>query len=66
MAKAMLKVRAVYLSEDFQPYWRFHVAREHGRLQAPGDRCIASRKSSHTLINSQGKPGNVGEYGDEP
>ena len=65
MAKAVLKVRAVYLSEDCRSYWRFHVS-EHGRSQAPGDRCIASSKSSHTLINSQGKPGNVGEYGDQP
>jgi hypothetical protein len=31
MAKVMRKVRAVYLSEDFQPYWRVHVARGHGR-----------------------------------
>jgi hypothetical protein len=65
MAKAMLKVRAVSLSEDFQPYWRLPVAREHGPLQAPGRRCIASRQSSYTPINSQGTPGHVSEYGDE-
>jgi hypothetical protein len=31
MATAMLTVRAVYLSEDFQPDWRAHVGREHER-----------------------------------
>ena len=46
IAKAMLKGRAVDFSEDFQPYWRFHVAREHGRLQASGDRHIVSRKAA--------------------
>jgi len=36
MAEAMLKLRAVYLSDDFEEYWRFHVAREHERLHPPG------------------------------
>jgi len=35
-AEAMLKLRAVYLSDDFEAYWRFHVAREHVRLHPPG------------------------------
>ena len=65
MAKAMLKVRAVYLSEDFQPYWRLPVAREHGPFQAPGPRGLASRHSRDTPINSQGTPGHVSAYGDE-
>ena len=36
MAKAMLKLRAVYLSGDFEGYWAFHVVREHNRLHPPG------------------------------
>jgi hypothetical protein len=36
MAEAMLKVRAVYLSGDFESYWGFHVTREHERLHPPG------------------------------
>src|SRR5262244_2937623 len=36
MAEAMLKLGAVYLSDDFEEYWRFHVAREHERLHPPG------------------------------
>lgn len=36
MAEAMLKLRAVYLSSDFEPYWAFHVARAHERLHPPG------------------------------
>ena len=36
MAKAMLKLRATYLSGDFDAYWAFHVAREHERLHPPG------------------------------
>jgi hypothetical protein len=35
-AEAMLKLRAVYLSSDFEAYWAFHVAREHARLHPPG------------------------------
>ena len=50
----MLKVRAVYLSEDFQPYGRLPVAREHGPLQAPGHRCIASRHSRDTPSTARG------------
>lgn len=32
MAEAIVKLRAVYLSGDFDPYWRFHIAREQERL----------------------------------
>lgn len=31
-AEAVLRLRAAYLSEDFDEYWRFHVAREQARL----------------------------------
>lgn len=36
MAEAMLKLRAVYLSDDFEAYWAFHIAREHARLHPSG------------------------------
>jgi hypothetical protein len=36
MAEAMLKLRATYLSGDFDAYWALHVAREHERLHPPG------------------------------
>ncbi len=36
MAEAMLKLRAVYLSNDFESYWDFHITREHGRRHPPG------------------------------
>jgi hypothetical protein len=36
MAEAMLKLRAVYLSGDFEAYWAFHLARDQERLHPPG------------------------------
>lgn len=35
-AEAMLKLRAAYLSRDFDEYWRFHVRAEQLRLHPPG------------------------------
>lgn len=35
-AEAMLRLRAVYLSGDFDDYWRFHMARERERLYPKG------------------------------
>jgi hypothetical protein len=35
-AEAMLRLRAVYLSGDFDDYWRFHMAQERERLYPPG------------------------------
>ncbi|EQD56624.1 hypothetical protein B1B_09004 [mine drainage metagenome] len=35
-AEAMVKVRAVYLNEDFEAYWRYHVTQELLRLYPPG------------------------------
>jgi hypothetical protein len=66
MAEAMLQVRAVSRSEDFQPAWRFPVARAHGPLRAPGRRGIAPRHSRDTPLNRQGTPGHVSAYGGEP
>lgn len=31
-AEAMLKMRAVYISGDFDEYWGFHVQRDQQRL----------------------------------
>jgi hypothetical protein len=35
-AEAMLKLRATYLSGDFDDYWAFHVKQDQGRLHPPG------------------------------
>jgi hypothetical protein len=32
----MLKLRATYLSGDFDDYWAFHVKQDQGRLHPPG------------------------------
>lgn len=34
-AEAMLKLRATYLSDDFEQYWPFHVRQEQRRLHPP-------------------------------
>lgn len=36
MAEAMLKLRATYLSDDFEKYWAFHVQQEQERLHPSG------------------------------
>jgi hypothetical protein len=35
MAGAIVKLRAIYLSGDFDPYWSFHIASAQQRLH-PG------------------------------
>jgi len=32
MAEAMLRLRAIYLSGDFEEYWDFHVSQDQQRL----------------------------------
>lgn len=32
-AEAMLKMRALYLSGDFDEYWAFHIKQEQARLR---------------------------------
>ncbi len=32
MAEAIVKLRAVYLSGDFDAYWEFHIKQDQGRL----------------------------------
>jgi len=34
MAEAMLRLRAVYLSAQFDEYWEFHVQQEQQRLHS--------------------------------
>ena len=36
MAEAMVRMRATYLSGDFDEYWNFHVAQEQNRLHPKG------------------------------
>jgi hypothetical protein len=36
MVEEMLKLRAVYLSGDFDAFWKFPVARDHACLHPPG------------------------------
>jgi hypothetical protein len=35
-AEAMVKLRAMYLSDDLEPYWAFHVAKDQRRLHPAG------------------------------
>ena len=35
-AEAMLKLRAVYLSDDFEEYWTFHIQQQQERLYPSG------------------------------
>jgi len=36
MAEALVKLRALYLSGDFNTYWDFHIREDHQRLYPPG------------------------------
>src|SRR6266542_4132986 len=36
MAEAVVKLRALYLSGDFNTYWDFHIREDHQRLYPPG------------------------------
>jgi hypothetical protein len=44
MAEAMLRMRATYLSDDFEEYWRYHVTQEQRRLY-PKDRWYVPRET---------------------
>jgi hypothetical protein len=37
MAEAMLKLHAVYLSSNFDPYWTWHIERDHQQRLYPKD-----------------------------
>jgi hypothetical protein len=36
MAEAVVKLRALYLSGDFDAYWSFHITQDQLRLHSPG------------------------------
>jgi hypothetical protein len=36
MAEAIVKLRAIYLSGDFDAYWAFHIAQDQRSLYPPG------------------------------
>ena len=36
MAEAVVKLRAIYLSGDFDAYWPFHIPKDPQRLHPPG------------------------------
>lgn len=36
MAEAVVKLRAIYLSGDLDPYWSFHIQRDQERVHPPG------------------------------
>ena len=36
MAEAIVKLRALYLSRDFDTYWNFHVTQDQQRIYPPG------------------------------
>jgi hypothetical protein len=36
MAEAVVKLRALLLSGDFDAYWNFHITRDQRRLYPPG------------------------------
>jgi len=36
MAEAVVKLRALYLSGDFNTYWDFHIREDQQRLHPPG------------------------------
>jgi hypothetical protein len=47
MAEAIVQLRAVYLSGDFDQYWQFHITRTgNAYIPPPG----ASFQSSHTQV----------------
>lgn len=35
-AESLLRLRATYLSDDFEDYWAFHIAQEQARLHPHG------------------------------
>ena len=36
MAEAIVQLRAIYLSGDFQAYWAFHISKDQERLYPQG------------------------------
>jgi hypothetical protein len=36
IAEALIQLRAIYLSGDFDPYWSFHIEKDQHRIHPPG------------------------------
>src|SRR2546429_5828722 len=52
MAEAIVKLRAIYLSGDFDQYWPFHIQKDQERLHPAGrDRKSTRLNSSHGYIS---------------
>lgn len=45
MAEAVVKLRAIYLSGDFDSYWLFHIQQEQNRLRAGSPVVVLNRTS---------------------
>ena len=43
MAEALLKLRALYLSADFDAYWDFHISEDPKRLYPPGRWAVVAK-----------------------
>ena len=43
MAEAIVKLRAIYLSGDFDQYWPFHIQKEQERLHPAGRWCVVEK-----------------------
>ena len=43
MAEAMLKLRAVYLSGDYDAYWEWHIQQDQNRLRPKGQWLLAQK-----------------------
>src|SRR5437879_9661256 len=48
MAEAIVKLRAIYLSGDFDQYWPFHIQKDQERLH-PAGRWSVVEKRSHPI-----------------
>ncbi len=38
LAGAILRLRALTANDDFEPYWRYHLRREHERIHGARNR----------------------------
>ena len=53
MAEAIVQLRAIYLSGDFDRYWQFHIEQDQRRLYPALDRRskVATPKRFHVDVN---------------
>jgi hypothetical protein len=53
-AEAVLKLRSLKASDDFEAYWRFHLKQEHQRHHAPLYAELSGAASSSTMPSNSG------------